>query len=79
MKQIIIFFLEGESPILKKVYEIVNISDLLSYYRGFDLSPTCIAIERVEFEIVNEFCYLDDVIGQTQDIRHPVHRGHVTN
>ena len=29
-----------------------------------DFFPTCIAIDRDEFEIVIEFCYLGDVIGQ---------------
>ena len=29
-----------------------------------DPFPTCITIDRDEFEIVSEFCYLGDVIGQ---------------
>ena len=29
-----------------------------------DLFPTCITIDRDEFEIVSEFCCLSDVIGQ---------------
>ena len=32
-----------------------------------DPFPTCITIDRNEIEIVSEFCYLGDVIGQTGD------------
>ena len=32
-----------------------------------DSFPTCITIDRDEFEIVSEFCYLGDVIEQTGD------------